>query len=528
MAAERAQKKQSPIVLNRNSEVFQSYLEQRRPSRSGEYPFLDTLFREEVPVTTPSPEKFTGGATEYKASTPSPSSSKNIPIHNSIETNIYNYKIVKKAPKPISIPTLEINPSNATKSSGFEESSTQYVDSFNNQSISNIPSNTAGGKTKHYTNHVKTQPLPFPTFENQFYRYHAITTLPPPSTIIKEIENKFESPVHSPNEFVHQGTLITTSRPKTQRPTQKYYMNLVTEQPYQPQQNYKDEGDKAHLFSEESPNIKNTKTISTTVSTDIPYLSQDYSSFQKYSPTTTSLPQTFNAESHTEPTFYYKDISDGIKVVDFYNQDTVSISSSVPGKATPSVEQSGGKDNYKYVPIDEPKFYYKPVEQETQTEKSVFYYKPVVPKTQTKTIVYKPSHIESSYNQPFSTNTQNFATTDTPKKLTGNSESSNHTPVVSKLQYTTPHPLIYGFKPLRFESGHFTTVSSKNRSPKYLASPSFPSRQPEVSKLQHFAPYHPPPKKVYQDEDPNLFISKPIRFPYDKRHYYSGRFVSTY
>ena len=526
MAAERAQRKLSPIVLNRNSEVFQSYLEQRRPSRSGEYPFLDTLFREEVPVTTPAPEKFTGGATVYKASTPSSTSSDNTPIHNNIETNVYNYKIVKKAQKPITTPPLEIKPVDATKSTGFEEPSTQYVDSFNNQNISNIHSNTAGGNPAHFTNPVKTQPLPFPTFENQFYKYHAITTPAPPSKIIKEIENSFEPPVHSKNHFVHQGTLITTSRPKTQRPTQKYYMNLVTEQPYKPKQNYKKDENKGHSFSVGLSNVENVKAISTTVSTiDKPYLSQEYSSFQKYSPTTTILSQTLNSESNTEPTFYYKDISDGISS-DFFNQDTVSIASNVPEKSHPSIEQSTDNANYRYVSIDTPKFYYKPVEQETHTEKSVFYYKPVVPKTQTKTIVYKTSNIEQSYNKPFFTSTETFATSDAPKNLAGNSESSSHSPVVSKIQYTTPHPLVYGFKPLRFETGHFTTLTSKKRFPKYLSSPSFPAT-PEVSKLKHFPPY-PPPKKAFEEERPNFSISKPIRFPYDKRHYYSGRFVSTY
>ena len=133
MAAERAHKKKSPIVLNRNSEVFQSYLEQRRPSRSGDYAFLDTLFREEVPVTTPSPDKFTGGATVYKPSTQSPPALLSVPIHNGIKTNIYNYKIVKKAPEPTSIPALELKPTNETKHSNFGGTSTHFSNSIDNQ-----------------------------------------------------------------------------------------------------------------------------------------------------------------------------------------------------------------------------------------------------------------------------------------------------------------------------------------------------------------------------------------------------------
>ena len=505
MAAERAHKKKSPIVLNRNSEVFQSYLEQRRPSRSGDYAFLDTLFREEVPVTTPSPDKFTGGATVYKPSTQSPPALLSVPIHNGIKTNIYNYKIVKKAPEPTSIPALELKPTNETKHSYFGGTSTHFSNSIDNH-------------------HVIKENLPFPSFENQFYNSNSFATPAPPPKIIKEIENNFEPNVYQTNPNIHQGSFITTSRPKSSRPTHKYYMNLVTEQPYLPPQKYKEKQNKEVTFSVALANNEDIKEIAPSINGGVSYLSQDHSTFNAHKPSSTTFDKPFDTDTYNEPTFYYKDVKDDI-ISDISIHDTSSISPNVPGKHQSSIGPSGDKNIVNYVPIDKPKFYYKPLEQETQTEEPVFYYKPIVPKTETKTIVYKQSK-SGSYSKPFSTSSNSFAVKDQTKTLQEDSTTSSQVPVVSQLQYTTPHPLVYGFKPLTFKDEPYTPPTSRDRSPKYLSSLPF-SSTPEVSKLRHYSPFS-PPKKLYEDAYPNISVSKPVRFPYDKRHYYSGRFVSTF
>ena len=525
MAAERAHKKKSPIVLNRNSEVFQSYLEQRRPSRSGDYPFLDTLFREEVPVTTPSPDKFTGGATVYKPSTQSPPALLSVPIHNGIKTNIYDYKIIKKAPEPTSIPSLQLKPTNDTKTSIFGETSAHFSNSIDNQGHRNKPSKTFGRVTKNFGNHVVKENLPFPSFENQFYNSNSFATPAPPTKIIKEIENNFEPNAYQTNPNVHQGSFITTSRPKTSRPTHKYYMNLVTEQPYLPPQKYKEEQNKEVTFSVALANNEDIKEIEPSIDGSLSYSSQDHSTFNVHKPLSTTYTKPFDADTYIEPTFYYKD-EKGDTISDISIHETSSISSNVPVKFQSSIDISGDKNVVNYVPIDKPKFYYKPVEQETQTEEPIFYYKPIVPKTEAKTIAYKQPNIGLSYSKPFSTSSNSFAIKDSPKTLHEDSNIASQVPVVSQLQYTTPHPLVYGFKPLTFQKDPYTSATSRDRSPKYLSSLPF-SSTPEVSKLQHYSPFS-PPKKLYEDDYPNISISKPVRFPYDKRHYYSGRFVSTF
>ena len=524
MAAERAHKKKSPIVLNRNSEVFQSYLEQRRPSRSGDYSFLDTLFREEVPVTTPSPDKFTGGATVYKPSTQSPPALLNVPIHNGIETNIYNYKIVKKAPEPTSTPTLELKPANATKNSIFGGTLTHFSNSIDNQGKLNKPSKTFGRVTKNFGSHVTKETLPFPSFENQFYNSNSFATPAPPPKIIKEIKNSFEPNVYKANPNVHQGSFITTSRPKTSRPTHKYYMNLVTEQPYLPPKKYKEEQKKEVTFSVALADNEDIKEIPPSINGSLSYLSQDHSTFNAHKPLSTTFTKPFDTDAYIEPSFYYKDVKDDI-IADISTHDTSSISSNVPGKFQSPIVPLGDKNIVNYVPIDKPKFYYKPLEQEAQTEEPVFYYKPIVPKTETKTIVYKQSNT-GSYSKPFSTSSNSFAIKDPTKTLQEDSTFASQVPVVSQLKYTTPHPLVYGFKPLTFKDEPYTPATSRDRSPKYLSSLPFSSK-PEVSKLRHYSPFS-PPKKLYEDDYPNISVSKPVRFPYDKRHYYSGRFVSTF
>ena len=173
-------------------------------------------------------------------------------------------------------------------------------------------------------------------------------------------------------------------------------------------------------------------------------------------------------------------------------------------------------------------FYYKPINLKTQTEEPKFYYKPAIPDTQTKQIIYKGTLPKTTYPKTLTQNTGTFSGYDLRKPLASAAESSGYSPLVSEIQNATPHPLIYGFKPVKHESGYFQSESPNYRSPKFLAGPSI-STPLQVSQLHNFTPYHTSsPGYPEPYSSPSISFTKPIRFPYDKRHYYSGRFVSTY
>ena len=542
MAAKRAQQKQRPIVLNRNSELFQSYMEQRRPSRSGEYPFLEPLFRAEVAVTTPSPDKFKGGATNYKPSTPSPPTDDGS-AYNNIETNIYNYKIIDENRQPISIPPLEVKKPHQTTSTIFKGNSEQYVNSLNQEISTNEPSQTLQTDNLYFSN-VKEETNTFPSFENQFFKYHKSTTPPPPLKYSVNHEAQY-LPIGNTNEndeaqssflassndiaINYQTTTtpatiftsynnypVTTIKPSTNRATQKYYMNLVTEQPYQPPKSNVAETDNAP-----TSDYKTATQLPATTFTSSNF-SPGNSGFGIRKPTSTK--SIFNIEKE-KPLVYYKDLFNVPSHSDEYTAPSSPYSQNtdlVSPEPSPTL-----KANFKYESIDEPMFYYKPVNLETQTEEPKFYYKPVIPETQTKQIVYKGTLPKATYPKTSSQNTGTFTGYDSRKPLTSSPESLSYSPVVSEIQNATPHPLIYGFKPVKHEHGYFSSDSSNYRSPKLLAVPSI-STPLQVSQLHNnFTPY---PLSGYQEpySSPSISFTKPIRFPYDKRHYYSGRFVSTY
>lgn len=542
MGAKRGKQKQRPIVLNRNSELFQSYMQQRRPSRSREYPFLEPLFRAELAYTTPSPDKFIGGATHYKPSTPSPPTD-DISAYNNIETNIYNYKIIDENRPPISIPPLEVKKPHKTTSTIFKENSQQYVNSLHQEESTNKPSQNL--QTDHlYSSNVKEET--FPSFQNQFFKYHKSTTPPPhlkysinheaeylPIGNTNEKDKAYSTFLASSNDIAinYQTTTpatiftsyknypVTTIKPTANRVTQKYYMNLVTEQPYQPP--------KSNVAETASPIItsdyKTPTKIPATTFTPTSYFSSGDSSFGNHKPSSTKSHLSFSSVEKENPLVYYKDLYNVPSNSDEYtapysqNSDLVS--------PEPS---SSTKNKFKYEPIDEHMFYYKPVNLETQTEEPKFYYKPAVPDTQTKQILYRGKFPKTTYPTTPSQNAGTFSGYDSRKPLTSNPESLGYSPVGSEIQNATPHPLIYGFKPVKHEREYFSSESPNYRSPKFLAVPSV-STPLHVSQLHTFSPFHTSPAG-YQEpySSPSISFSKPIRFPYDKRHYYSGRFVSTY
>merc|ERR1712088_572190 len=93
---------------------------------------------------------------------------------------------------------------------------------------------------------------------------------------------------------------ITTRRPSTIKTTQKYYMNLVTEQPYRPP--------KLHTVQK----LKN--------------------------------PQ-HQVSSYKEPVVYYKDLPKQTSTLPPFSSEVIS---------------NDGEQNLEYVSIDEPGYYYKP------------------------------------------------------------------------------------------------------------------------------------------------------------------------
>ena len=157
MGAKRGEQKPIPIVLNRDSELFQSYLEQRRNPRSGEYPFQGAIFRNELSITTPSPEKFEGGAVKYKPSTPSPPTvDPSHQVNELTNSNTYGYKIINDINQDISLPNLGAAKLKATQDLRLESSSPQ----------------DDGKDAVSFKNKEKTKNNSFPSFQNQFYKYN--------------------------------------------------------------------------------------------------------------------------------------------------------------------------------------------------------------------------------------------------------------------------------------------------------------------------------------------------------------------
>ena len=544
MAAKRAEQRQTPIVLNRDSELFQSYLEQRRSPRAGEYPFLGPLFRDEIPITTPSPGKFKGGASVYKPSTPSPQIDDSV-SKNGIDTQSENYKITDESStaQPLSIPAWTYKQLNKTKPTFFKDNSVQHLRPLDANLLSNKTSNVLATVTSYFPNSKEEESNPFPSFGNQFFKYYQNTTLRPPSVLFEEINNdagssplkfgtvfrkekvrptfvEFTSDISSHYDTTsttiyttHRSNPITTVKPSTLKPTQKYYMNLVTDQTYTPPKIPLTQGNGATQPSLPTFNYKTINKPAPTTSSLTLDSSPSYSSYHGPKTKSTKSHPSIPPNKYKRPVVFNKDSP----IINTKNKEYISPSfSSTPSRSPISSENPSGTTNTKYESIDEPKFYYKPI----------------ISKPQTKENIYKESQSQTTYVKPSNPNEGTIGSYKSPQTLISNSQTSNYSPVFSQIENTTPHPLIYGFKPVKYETKYHPSISSDYRSPKFLTTP--PVSTPlHIGQLYHFG-HNTPPKTAYQGSvhsyygDPNISVGKPIRFPYDKRHYYSGRFVSTF
>ena len=484
MGAKRGEQKPIPIVLNRDSELFQSYLEQRRNPRSGEYPFQGAIFRNELSITTPSPAKFEGGAVKYKPSTPSPPTvDQSHQVDELTNPNTYGYKIINDINQDISLPNL-----GATKSK-----TTQDL-----RSESSLPQGD-GKDAVSFKNKEKKKGNSFPSFQNQFYKYNKGQTPPPASALFEIIDqetqpsplqfNKSPKKEQTTGSFVEyskyniannpptttsstiftadKGSYLTTRRPSTIKTTQKYYMNLVTEQPYRPP--------KLHTVQK----LKN--------------------------------PQ-HQVSSYKEPVVYYKDLPKQTSTTPPISSEFIS---------------NHGEQKVKYVPIDEPGYYYKPAASSPDPQDQNFYYKPVPQESHDienngfkghgfKFEEYEPSFSNSDFASSYNNDVSHRPVT-------------SHSASVSEVEYTTPHPLIYGFVPVKHHpESSISHLSSNNKSPNYFSTPSTSSAQ-RYNQWRHSKPnFSSNAVKVNPYKGHTTAITKPIRFPYDRRHHYVGRFVSTY
>ena len=107
--------------------------------------------------------------------------------------------------------------------------------------------------------------------------------------------------------------------------------------------------------------------------------------------------------------------------------------------------------------------------------------------------------------------------------------ATTHSASVSEVEYTTPHPLIYGFVPVKHPQGSsISPLSSNSNSQNYFSTPSVSSAQ-RYNQWRHSKPNSSSNAvKANPYHGHTTSITKPIRFPYDRRHHYVGRFVSTY
>ena len=485
MGAKRGEQKPIPIVLNRDSELFQSYLEQRRNPRSGEYPFQGAIFRNELSITTPSPDKFEGGAVKYKPSTPSPP---RVDPSNQVDeltnANTYGYKIINDINQDISLPNFGATKPKATQALRLESGSPQ-------------------GDVKDAVslkNNEREKSNSFPSFQNQFYKYNKGQTSPSPSALFEIIDqetqpsplefnkfpkkeqtkegsfveySKYNNANNPPSTTVStiftadQANYITTRRPSTIKTTQKYYMNLVTEQPYRPP--------KLHIVQK----LKNPL---------------------------------HQVSSYKEPVVYYKDLPKQTSTTHPISSEFIS---------------SDDEQTLEYVPIDEPGYYYKPAASSPAPQNQNFYYKAVSQESHNienngfkghrfKFEDYEPSFSNSNFASSYSNDVSHRPAT--PHSASG-----------SEVEYTTPHPLIYGFVPVKHHpESSISYLSSNNKSPNYFSTPSTSSAQ-RYNEWRHSKP-NPSSNavKVNPYKGHTTAITKPIRFPYDRRHHYVGRFVSTY
>ena len=216
--------------------------------------------------------------------------------------------------------------------------------------------------------------------------------------------------------------------------------------------------------------------------------------------------------SYEEPVVYYKDLPK---------------QTSTTPPILPEFISNHGEQNLRYVAIDEPGYYYKPAASKPDLKDEDFYYKPVLQEThniennQLKGHGFKFKESEPSFSNTNFVSSYNNEVSYRP--------TTTHSPYVSKVEYTTPHPLIYGFVPVKHHQGSsISPLSSNSNSQNYFSTPTV-SSAPRYNQWRHSKPNSSSNAlKANPYHGHTTSITKPIRFPYDRRHHYVGRFVSTY
>ena len=340
-----------PIVFNRDSELFQSYLEQRRTPRKVDYGLPDTLFYEDIkdikPIIKEKKKDHHQKASKGHHQEPSKGHSE-----TSEETSTSHLEGTFVHPKP-----------------AVEESKFEFFPAVNKPTYEyERPETTTRPKA------TTIKPVKgYQVYETTTRPYSTTTSYFPSTTVTTTPTTPYHTPTTTPRPIKvftttprTYGVLVSTTRPHT---TQKTYMKLVNEQPYTTNQ----------------PFYPQTTTVSTT--------------------------------NH--------------------------VTSSYGGRGTLTFLESPNPSPVKTFSAYQGQL--QPVEPSPTPEKPKFYYKPIV----------EPVYNPSGQTRPVTVNhlpviKYNPAPPPPPPPPPPPSyiKVVNHGYKNSQVEYTTPHPLIYGFKPV--------------------------------------------------------------------------------
>lgn len=364
-----------PIVFNRDSELFQSYLEQRRTPRKVDYSVPDTLFREDIGDIKP-PSK---GERHHFTSTLKPETSTHLQglfvqphgggghVEDSYQGPTFEYFPA--------IDSYETPPKSTTSSPNREVNGYQVLEAK--------PTLTT------YLASTTTVATVKPSFVS------TTTTTRPTTTTTTSASYTTARPYVSTATY-NQPYISTTSKPHT---TQKTYMNLVNEQPY----------------TTLKPYYPKTTTVRTTLPVTSSYGGRGS--------------VTFLENTYTVPIkAAYANPAPPVKTFSAYQGHLQQ-----PKKVEPSPTPQATK--YYYKPLVEP--VYKP--QGSPADTAIKTYSPVP--TPNTVVIKGVFHSAPSAAPALPAAPQPYAPPTRPPFPPPGSRNP-------QVEYTTPHPLIYGFKPV--------------------------------------------------------------------------------
>ena len=242
----------APIILNRDSQLFRQYQQQRLPRRAPRHNERSAnLFREDVEIITPSPNDGRAGSTAYKPTTEAPS----VIDNNNSENNINH--VFEAVPLPSISIVDETNNNNAEEELVFEKPIASPMTAFEAVPV------------------VKSQDEGVISLENQLlelnHGYEALK-LPEPQHVsqLPPIDSDL---ISSPNEALGHPILNTYSlagqfvRPKPNRPypvgyqpeqpqnSESYHPHHPepTSQPYFAENHYEQQQSSEHYVAESQP-----------------------------------------------------------------------------------------------------------------------------------------------------------------------------------------------------------------------------------------------------------------------------------